>query len=83
MSNNHIYTHEIKYLVFGKITQDFVIPFKGKPVNAIPGGSALYTAAGIAIWDKGIGIISQVGENYPLQELKALDQFGIDIEGIR
>jgi hypothetical protein len=83
MPNNHIYTHEIKYLVFGKITRDFVIPHKGKPVNDLPGGSALYAAVGIAIWEKGIGIISQVGENYPLQELKALDQYGIDIEGIR
>lgn len=82
MSRSSSARFEIKYLVFGQITRDYIIPYFGKPANDIAGGNALYTAVGAAIWDEGIGIISQVGENYPFQELLDLQIHGIDVEGV-
>lgn len=72
----------IKYIVFGEITRDFIIPYFGDPVNNIPGGNALYTAVGAAIWDTGIGLVSYVGENFPIKELKPLSSHGIDLDCI-
>lgn len=72
----------IKYIVFGEITRDFIIPYFGDPVNNIPGGNALYTAVGAAIWDTGIGLVSYVGENFPINDLRPLSSRGIDLDCI-
>lgn len=71
-------------IVLGQITRDFIIPTRGKAVSDIPGGSALYFAAGAAVWKKQmIGVVSQVGDNFPLSKLHFLEKHGIDLTGIR
>lgn len=82
MSKTNTSDTSIKYLIFGEITRDFIIPYSGKPVKNIPGGNALYTAVGAAIWDNGIGIVSYVGENFPLSELEPLRVHGINLDCI-
>jgi sugar/nucleoside kinase (ribokinase family) len=74
----------IKVLSFGKISRDFIIPVHGKPISDIPGGSALYCAVGAAIWRKDrIGVISQVGDDFPLSSLGLLINNDIDLRGVR
>lgn len=82
ISNNP--TQAIKILSFGKISRDFIIPVHGKPISDIPGGSALYCAVGAAIWRKDrIGVVSQVGDDFPLSSLDLLIKNNIDLRGVR
>jgi sugar/nucleoside kinase (ribokinase family) len=48
-----------------------------------PGGSLLHAASGLAVWDARLGLVGRVGEDYPRQWLKELEQRGWDISGIR
>jgi sugar/nucleoside kinase (ribokinase family) len=74
----------VETIVLGQITRDFIIPTKGKAVSDIPGGSALYFAAGAAVWKKGrIGVVSQVGDDFPLSKLHFLENHDVDLVGIR
>jgi sugar/nucleoside kinase (ribokinase family) len=84
MSIQSIPTQAIKILSFGKISRDFIIPVRGKPISDIPGGSALYCAVGAAIWRKDrIGVVSQVGDDFPLTSLELLKNNNIDLRGVR
>jgi sugar/nucleoside kinase (ribokinase family) len=75
---------EIRYLALGTVTRDFVIPSSGRPVSDIPGGSALYCAVGAALWHKGrVGVVSQVGNDFPLSSLQSFSNFDIDTRAIR
>jgi len=77
-------TQAIKILSFGSISRDFIIPVHGNPISDIPGGSALYCAVGAAIWRKDrIGVISQVGDDFPLSSLRLLINNYIDLRGVR
>lgn len=84
MSIQNIPTQAIQVLSFGKISRDFIIPVHGKPISDIPGGSALYCAVGAAIWRKDrIGVVSQVGDDFPLSSLDFLKNNNIDLRGVR
>lgn len=76
-------THYLRYVVAGRLQRDFILPVEGKPALDIPGGSALYAAVGVLVWDKDIGLISRVGEDYPQEWLEAFSERGLDIQGVR
>lgn len=42
----------------------------------------MYAAAGMAIWESGIGLIGRVGEDYPQQWLAEFSRLGFDRRGI-
>lgn len=48
-----------------------------------PGGHALYTAAGISVWDKTTGILAKVNPNYPREWFDKFISKGLDIRGIQ
>jgi sugar/nucleoside kinase (ribokinase family) len=74
----------IQMVVFGDIQRDFIISVDGKTSADIPGGSALYFAIGAAVWKKDrVGIVSQVGDDFPISRLNFLKNHGIDISGIQ
>lgn len=74
----------VQLVVFGDIQRDFIISVDGKTAADIPGGSALYFAIGAAVWRKDrVGIVSQVGDDFPISKLHFLKNHGIDISGIQ
>jgi len=73
----------LRFLVAGKLQNDFILPVSGQPALGIPGGSLLYAAFGLRLWQSGIGLIGRVGEDYPREWLEKLDYYGFDRRGIR
>ncbi len=72
----------LSYVVAGHITREYILPPVGKPLLDVAGGSALYAAGGLMVWDKEVGLLSRVGEDYPRPWLKEIQGRGIDIEGV-
>ena len=72
-----------EFLVVGNLTRNFIIDLNHKAHNDIPGGSALFAAAGIQCWGYPVGIVSEVGEDYPLDWLEKSYHSGFDTRGVR
>lgn len=70
------------FILAGQLRRNYVITPQGKVLNDIPGGGLLYAAAGMAIWESGIGLIGRVGEDFPQSWLAQLSRRGFDIRGI-
>jgi len=73
----------LRFIVAGSLQRDFILPPSGKPALDIPGGSLIYAASGVRVWDNGIGLIGRVGEDYPQEWLNQFTQLGFDCQGIR
>lgn len=73
----------VRYLIAGELTRNFVITPGKKVIEDQSGGSLLYSAAGAAIWENGIGLISLIGENYPQHWITEINHQGWDSRGIQ
>lgn len=73
----------LRFTITGKLHRNYVITPQGKALNDIAGGSLLFAAAGMAVWETGIGLIGRTGEDYPQEWLNFLARRGFDIRGIR
>ena len=73
----------LRYVIAGKLQRDHIITIDGKSVQDIPGGGLIYAAAGLSLWEKSIGLIGRVGEDYPQDWIDQFSQRGFDIRGIR
>ncbi|MCL4559399.1 MAG: carbohydrate kinase family protein [Chloroflexi bacterium] len=71
-----------RFLIAGEIKRNYILTPRGEPVLDEPGGSLLYAAAGLAVWEKGIGLIGKVGADFPQAWLDKLVQYGFDCRGI-
>ncbi|MCC7118574.1 MAG: carbohydrate kinase family protein [Anaerolineales bacterium] len=71
------------FVIAGKIQREYILPPAGLPSVDQPGGSLLYAAGGLAVWDSKIGLAARVGNDYPPAWLKSLKKRGLDIGGIR
>jgi sugar/nucleoside kinase (ribokinase family) len=71
------------FVIVGRITREFILPATGQPLLDNPGGNALYAAGGLSVWEKEIGLLTRVGEDYPHTWLKDLEARGMDIQGVR
>jgi sugar/nucleoside kinase (ribokinase family) len=74
---------EPSFILVGKLTRDYLFPPIGQPLLDSPGGSLLYAAGGLGVWQARPGLVGRVGESYPRQWLKDLERRGCDIAGIR
>lgn len=72
-----------EYLVAGMLTRDYIIDSSGKAYNDVPGGSALYAAAAVRLWDGKPGLVASVGEDYPSIWLERIKSSGISIGGVK
>jgi sugar/nucleoside kinase (ribokinase family) len=72
------------FLIAGNLSRDFIILPSGDVILDVPGGSALYAAVGLAIWqpDPPPGLVARVGEDYPQVWLERFQQRGIDVRGV-
>ncbi|HEY9151519.1 MAG TPA: carbohydrate kinase family protein [Anaerolineales bacterium] len=71
------------FVFIGRIAREFILPATGQPLLDNPGGSLFYAAGGLMVWEKEIGLLARVGEDYPRAWLKDLEARGVDIRGIR
>lgn len=72
----------LRYVIAGQLRRNYVITTQNKAILDVPGGGLLYAAAGMAVWDSGIGLIGRVGEDYPQDWLAEMAQRGFDTRGI-
>jgi sugar/nucleoside kinase (ribokinase family) len=72
----------IRHLIAGDLRRDFIITPDGKAHLDVPGGNLLYAAVGVAVWESGVGLVSRVGEDYPLEWLDQAVGHGFDKRGI-
>ncbi|MBI2758649.1 MAG: carbohydrate kinase family protein [Chloroflexi bacterium] len=71
------------FIIAGRITREFILPPVGSPLLDAAGGSALYAAGGLNVWNQEIGLLARVGEDYPRHWLKEIAARGVDISGVR
>lgn len=72
-----------QFLIFGQLTREYLLPASGPPRLDVPGGSLLYAAAGLRIWESEIGLGGRVGDDYPRAWLNECNARGLDTEGIK
>lgn len=74
-----------RFLIAGKLSRDYIVFPSAEPLNDAPGGSALYAAIGLAIWEPEPppAIIARVGEDYPHEWLSTFNRYGLDTRGVR
>jgi cytidine kinase len=70
------------YVIAGRITREYILPPIGQPLLDAAGGSALYAAGGLMVWERQLGVLARVGEDYPRPWLKDMEARGVDIRGI-
>jgi len=73
----------VRYLIAGSLRRDFLILADGSALIDILGGSLVYAGSGSGLWEKEIGLLGRVGEDYPRQWIEGLSECGFDIQGIR
>src|SRR5215212_10823476 len=71
------------FLVFGQLTREYLLPPSGHARLDVAGGSLLYAAAGLKVWESSIGLIGRVGNDYPREWLNQCMARGFDTSGIR
>lgn len=74
---------EPSFILVGQLTRDYLLPPFGQPLLDSPGGSLLYAAGGLGVWNERPGLVGRVGEDYPRAWLKEMESRGWDVTGIR
>lgn len=72
----------LRFIIAGQLRRNYTILPQGKIMLDVPGGSLLYAASGLGIWEAGIGLIARIGEDYPQEWLSGMARSGFDIRGI-
>src|SRR5512140_42182 len=71
-----------EFVIAGHLRRDFLLPPAGKPQLDVAGGNLLYAAGGLGVWNRGIGLMARVGEDYPQEWLRDFERRGCDTRGI-
>ncbi|MBI3162915.1 MAG: carbohydrate kinase family protein [Chloroflexi bacterium] len=71
------------FLIAGNLNREYILPSSGTPLLDSPGGSLLYAAGGLAVWDSDAALVARVGEDYPRHWLRDFEARGFDVSGIR
>lgn len=71
-------------VIAGQLRRQYLLPPPpARPLIDAPGGNLLYAATGARLWQAAPGLLARVGEDYPRDWLKQLQQSGLDIQGIK
>jgi sugar/nucleoside kinase (ribokinase family) len=74
---------EPRLVIAGLLRREYLLPPVGHPLLDAPGGSLLYAAGGLRVWEKDIGLLGRVGEDYPLQWRRDIEARGFDTQGLK
>jgi ribokinase len=69
-------------VLLGNLLVDDVVFADGTTRMGQPGGALLYGALGATLWASPPGLVSVVGDDYPVQVLDKLRQRGVDLDGV-
>jgi sugar/nucleoside kinase (ribokinase family) len=69
-------------VLLGNLLVDDVVLADGTTRMGQPGGALLYGALGATIWEARPGLVSVLGDDYPVQVLETLEQRGADLTGV-
>ena len=58
-----------RFFAFGNVTIDDLVFADGSTLWRIPGGGAIYSALGMAVWGERPCVVARVGEDYPVEKL--------------
>lgn len=75
----------VRFAVLGPLQREYVLPIQGRPAFNIPGGEALYAAAGIAMWrpqESTVGLVARTGTDFPREWIEGLARQGWRVEGV-
>lgn len=72
----------LDYIVIGRISRQTIVNLNQKVNERMPGGPALYSAAGVRCWADHIGIVSEVTPAERLDLFPLLDKYAIDHNGV-
>src|SRR5450759_2383866 len=72
----------LRYLVVGQLNRIFLILPDKKTRLDVLGGNLVYAASGLGLWETGIGLISRVGNDFPMEWIERTAQKGLDRRGI-
>jgi sugar/nucleoside kinase (ribokinase family) len=74
-----------RYFCAGILRRQYCLLPDGRTFLDVPGGSLLYTASGIRLWepDTSPGLVARVGEDYPRAWINDFARRGMDVRGIR
>jgi sugar/nucleoside kinase (ribokinase family) len=70
------------FILAGHLHRDYLLSERDRSQLDIPGGNLLYTAAGLGVWESGVGLLARVGEDYPYDWLRSFEKRGWDTRGI-
>lgn len=76
------FTPHPRFFIAGQLRRDFILPPGGNPLIDIPGGGLLAAAAGLSVWERGIGLLARTGVDVPVSWIDDLRQHGMDTQGI-
>ncbi|NOY98245.1 MAG: carbohydrate kinase family protein [Chloroflexi bacterium] len=71
------------FVFAGRLSREYILLSDGPPILDRSGGGPLYAAGGAAVWEKGIGLLARVGEDYPRRWLRSFEERGFDARGVR
>ncbi len=71
-----------RFLAVGNCTLDDVVTPDGQISPRQLGGNAVYTAAGMRLWNVDVSLVSVVGADYPAAWLEQLADAGVDISTV-
>jgi hypothetical protein len=71
------------FVIAGKLNREYILPHSGPPLLDSPGGSLLYAAGGMAVWNSNAGLVGRVNAEYPREWLRGFEERGFDVRGIR
>ena len=69
-------------VLLGNLLVDDVVLADGTTRMGQPGGALLYGALGATVWESRAGLVSVLGDDYPVQVLERLQQRGVDLTGV-
>lgn len=72
----------LRFIIAGRMSRNFTILPSGSVHEDVMGGSVLYGAAGVGLWEPGIGLVARVGEDFPQDWLEKIDNWNLDRRGI-
>jgi sugar/nucleoside kinase (ribokinase family) len=69
-------------VLLGNLLVDDVVLADGSTRMGQPGGAILYAALGATLWGVRAGLVSLLGEDYPADVIRMLQQRGADVSGV-
>jgi sugar/nucleoside kinase (ribokinase family) len=73
----------LRFVIAGQLNRDYILLPNGKEFIDVPGGSLLYAAAGLGLWEKSTGLVGRVGEDFPQEWIERITKYGFDSRGIK